>query len=194
MEYPFFNSKTFSVAMTDKLLDLLNQIYGDVVETNEPGATAKIILEALMRKFESNNNPKLSKASDVTLIENLTKEINILKSDIVNAGYNIEASNKENELLKANIRAQAEKEPTKVIEYKEKDLSATQLLIDFTPLEHAVINFIAEQETVRTKKSITPQIILKDIFNRYVSKGACDFFPIPTNEQLETIRLKFKTA
>jgi len=197
MEYPYFNNKTFSVNMQDKHLQVLNELYPDICETTEPDKNARFIFENMLQKFDSNLKPKKS-AEDAKKIAHLEQEIInlnqvIAKFESAEADIkgNMTAANKEIELLRANLLENAGKEPLKITEYKEKDLTPSQILIDFEPLELAVITFVSSQETARTKKPVTPESLLKAIFNRYITHGACDFFPIPSNEQLETIRLKF---
>ena len=203
-DYRYFNAKSFSANMTDNMLIVLNNIIPKMLKTDEPVPsllTGKALLCEMMNILEDEYRPKHSKQEDLDIIKKLTSEIKEQEKVISNFQNtksdnedNLKAAIKENELLKQNIREHTGKEPEKVTVYKEKDLSPTQILIEFSPLEHAVITFVSEQETARTRKTVTPQTILKDIFNLYVTNGACDFFPLPSAEQLKNIRLKFKTA
>ena len=99
-----------------------------------------------------------------------------------------------NENYKQQITELSGKEPiTKVVEKViEKNLTDSQVLVDFSPLEKAIIDLVCRNESARTRKTITPQMILKDIFNNYVTNGASDFFPLPSSSDMRNIQAAFK--
>ena len=102
------------------------------------------------------------------------------------------------ETLKEEIRLLSGRKPEKVIEKViEKvnveipvHLSENQTLVNLSPVEADIMKLVVKNETVRTKRTITPEILFKDIFNRYSLNGACDFFPIPSKQALREIANK----
>jgi len=93
--------------------------------------------------------------------------------------------------LKEEIRVLSGRKPEKIIEKVNVEipvhLSENQTLVNLSPVEADIMKLVVKNETARTKRTITPEILFKDIFNRYILNGACDFFPIPSKHALREI-------
>lgn len=68
----------------------------------------------------------------------------------------------------------------------------SEIIIELTEPEKAVMNEVTKRESERTKKQITPQIIFRDLFNTYMVKGASDVFPRIPDSDLARILQPFK--
>ena len=130
-------------------------------------------------------------------IESKDDEISTLKHKI-NVLSDKEPENvfkNEINILKQEIRELSGRKPEKVFEKVIEKvnveipvrLSENQTLINLTPLESDIMKVVVNNESIRTKRIVTPEMLFKDIFNRYITNGACDFFPIPSGRVLREI-------
>jgi exonuclease III len=198
----YFESKKFMLEVDPDELITINDNFEDIT-----GDTVKLTWRkyfwALHAKAISVVKPNNSKKEDLEKIQNLEAEITRLsvlvdektnQLNILNADFN----NKESEidLLKAQIRELSGKEPLTIEVTKEVQvplqLTETQKIINLTPLEKYLFDVVCAQETKRLKKEITPEIVIKNIFNLYMAYGPADFFPRPySNSELKALNLKF---
>ncbi len=180
---------------TDKILRLESEL--DKINENYQGLLSDLELkdENLFKRdaeIEALNN-KISLLSDKGPEKVLNDEIIGLKEEIRVLSDKQPEKVLKNEIatLKDEIRVLSGKEPVKVIEKVNVEipvrLSENQTLVNLSPVEADIMNLVVKNETVRTKRTITPEILFKDIFNRYILNGACDFFPIPSKQALREI-------
>jgi len=96
------------------------------------------------------------------------------------------------ESLNDSILQLSSKEPEKIEVQIPIKLTNTQYIINLTPLEKYFMDTVCQRESKRTGKPITSEIILKDIFNRYIVYGPCDYFPRPfSSSELKELHTKF---
>ena len=62
--------------------------------------------------------------------------------------------------------------------------------VELSELESALIKHVAEKETKRSGKDITPALLLKTMFSEYCIKGETWFFPFPKRSEIADIKKK----
>ena len=166
-------------------LEKIQHLESEIMKINENFQNALNDTEFLEKKIDKKNEEIQSLKNEISMLSDKKSE-NLLKN--------------ENTILKNEIRELSGRKPEKVFEKViEKEnveipvrLSDNQTLINLTPIEADIMKVITNNESIRTRRIITPEIIFKDIFNRYVTNGPCDFFPIPSNRVLREIAEKHK--
>jgi len=166
-------------------LEKIQHLESEIKEINENFQNALNDNEFLENKVDKKNDEIQALKNEISILLDKKSE-KLLKN--------------ENEILKNEIRELSGRKPEKVFEKVIEKvnveipvrLSDNQTLINLTPIEADIMRVITNNESLRTRRIITPEIIFKDIFNRYVTNGPCDFFPIPSNRVLREIAEKHK--
>lgn len=69
-------------------------------------------------------------------------------------------------------------------------MKANTVQVELSELEFALINHVAEKESKRTGKDVTPALLLKTMFAEYCIKGETWFFPFPKRSEIAEIKSK----
>lgn len=142
------------------------------------------------------DNKSIDENSEVIRLQNIEAEVKILTDDKEALQLIIDSNDEEIETLKNRVRELQGREPEQVTVEKEIKvpiaLSENQIIVNFSPIEKDIINLVARSETKRSLKSVTPELILKDMFNLYITKGACDFFRRPPKDEIVKIKNNHK--
>ena len=166
-------------------IEKIQHLESEIEKIKENFQNAHNDTEFLENKIDKKNEEIQSLKNEISILSDKKSE-NLLKN--------------ENNLLKNEIRELTGRKPEKVYEKVIEKvnveipvrLSDNQTLINLSPIEADIMKVITNNESIRTRRIITPEIIFKDIFNRYVTNGPCDFFPIPSNRVLREIAEKHK--
>jgi hypothetical protein len=173
MEKIFEENKNFAIRFTKDDIDFLNELVPEVIGNDEFKTNRELFFKII------------DKASQRTKIKNEEKE------QYLNEISNLQK--KFDDLLIENLKL-IEK-PVEVVEKPievERKLTENQIIIEFTELEKFLISKVCDSESKRTKKIITPEILLKNMFTSYILKGTHDHFPIPfSNIELVEIFKKY---
>lgn len=69
-------------------------------------------------------------------------------------------------------------------------MKANTVQVELSELEFALIQYVAEKESKRSGKDVTPALLLKTMFAEYCIKGETWFFPFPKRSEIAEIKSK----
>lgn len=136
-------------------------------KSSEPVAT-------YVQKCEEMQNMIHVLNDDLEVAKNLT---DTLQEDKVKLSEQIKDLEAEVEKLKIESTAKVEFEP-----------GENQVLVTLSPLELALINYVADKETKRSGKDISPALLLKTMFSEYCIKGETWFFEFPKRREIKALQ------
>lgn len=168
----------------DEEYNSLRAGYDDVKQENEELKQKIVELKTTLSRKEK----ELSQAND---------KYNILQRGCDGAEEAVEEYEQENEELKNKcIAKDAELEEYKreIEKLKSNDASLetipqNSVIVPLTPLELALIEYVAAKEQERNKgKTVTPATLLKAMFVNYTIHGDMYFFPHPSRSALRELK------
>lgn len=77
-------------------------------------------------------------------------------------------------------------------ENQSKQLTGNQILLNMTDVELEMLNVVISNEKEKYKKDITPEQLIKKLFNKLAINGTCDVFDKIEDSVLKQILSKFK--
>ena len=116
--------------------------------------------------------------------EKLSKQLATLQME------NAKAKELINELQEAKQKWEAHYNEAKNANEALTAMKANTVQVELSELEFALINHVAEKESMRTGKEITPALLLKTMFAEYCIKGETWFFPFPKRSEIAEIKSK----
>lgn len=179
---------TLSVRFNKSEIEKIEEIFDEISASNielsgkdiiwklSDVALSKVPIQHKALQGELDNAREIIKALQKDVNENILlkdEEIKFLKSEL--------------KRLQANPNIQI-KEIEKVVE---KSLSQNDVLIQFTDQHTEILQAICKNESIRVKKDITPDLLLKKMFVDYVKYGPMDFFSMPASI-INKIQEKYK--
>lgn len=174
MEKIFEKGKNFAIRFTDDDIEFLNEIVPEVIGNEDFKTNRELFLKIVDKASQRTKLKNAEKEQYVKEISNLQKKFDDLLMENL-------------KLLEAPA-----KEVEKFVEVERK-LEKNQILIEFQEVEELLIKTVCEAESNRTKKIITPELLLKNMFVSYLIKGTHDHFPIPfSNSELKKLFIKNK--
>lgn len=162
--------------------DFFNKLLSDFV-SDENIDTLRVEIDKLntllKEKSEFITSLEFASAENLEKIEKLQAENTTLQNQNQTLSDNI-----------ATLQAENRQEPTESNEGEHAQNYT--VLVRFTPLEYALINFVAEKETQRLSEEINPCDILRTMFIEYSLRGSEWFFPYPKRKEIEMLKEKLK--
>ncbi|MEE0917126.1 MAG: hypothetical protein UIQ67_02360 [Bacteroidales bacterium] len=162
--------------------DFFNKLLSDFV-SDENIDTLRVEIDKLntllKEKSEFITSLEFASAENLEKIEKLQAENTTLQN--------------QNQTLSDNIATlQAENRQESTESNEGEHAQNYTVLVRFTPLEFALINFVAEKETQRLSEEINPCDILRTMFIEYSLRGSEWFFPYPKRKEIEMLKEKLK--
>lgn len=176
--------------------ELVNQIMLSYVEddnsdnseelTNLQLANKQLSEELTSLKSNSENYSMLQEKLEATEDEKekLSKQLTTLQME------NAKAKELINELQEAKQKWEEHYNEAKNANEALTAMKANTVQVELSELEFALINHVAEKESKRTGKEITPALLLKTMFAEYCIKGETWFFPFPKRSEIAEIKSK----
>lgn len=156
-------------------LQLANkQLSEELTSLKDKAATSSENYSMLQEKLEATEDEK----------EKLSKQLATLQME------NAKAKEVINELQEAKQKWEEHYNEAKNANEALTAMKANTVQVELSELEFALINHVAEKESKRTVKEITPALLLKTMFAEYCIKGETWFFPFPKRSEIAEIKSK----
>lgn len=181
--------------------ELVNEIMLSYIEGNENSDTSEELtnlqlankqlseeLNSLRDKAATNseNHSMLQEKLEATEDEKekLSKQLATLQME------NAKAKELINELTEAKQKWEAHYNEAKNANEALTAMKANTVQVELSELEFALIQYVAEKESKRSGKDVTPALLLKTMFAEYCIKGETWFFPFPKRSEIAEIKSK----
>ena len=156
-------------------LQLANkQLSEELTSLRDKAATSSENYSMLQEKLEATEDEK----------EKLSKQLATLQME------NAKAKEVINELQEAKQKWEEHYNDAKNANETLTAMKANTIQVELSELEFALINHVAEKESKRTGKDVTPALLLKTMFAEYCIKGETWFFPFPKRSEIAEIKSK----
>lgn len=176
----FFNSMLAAATLSKEEAEnkKIKELTAQTVQLTEQLAQAK-------RYIVEQEKEQSKHADEYTELEVENKKLldynDELKMNLTAKDAELEVANTEVEILKTQIAS------------LRKTTSDDGVFVELSPLELALINYVAESEQARHKdNSITPAGLLKAMFVNYTIHGDMYFFPHPSRSTLRELKNKIE--
>ena len=167
--------------------ELVNEIMLSYVEGKDNSDNSEE-LTSLRDKATTNseNYTKLQEKLEATENEKdkLTKQLSTLQME------NAKAKEVITELTEAKQKWEDHYNEAKNANEALTAMKANTVQVELSELEFALIQYVAEKESKRSGKDVTPALLLKTMFAEYCIKGETWFFPFPKRSEIAEIKSK----
>lgn len=196
-----FSKQLVSARLSTETIELIDENFQELTGGTQPVTDRKLIeclLDGALAKGKPNAELQKKCEALSKQVEDHLKTIEHLKDANINLEGEVEQSKQESgeiQDLKNKIFKELQETTNELTEYKEKlqkatlDLEAAlknktpegAILIQLTDKEIKVLQTIAQEETARTKKPVTIDLLMKNVFFYILVNGPHDVFSAPVS-------------
>ena len=168
--------------------ELVNEIMLSYVEGNSNTPDNSDELDSLRSEREQLNSElalyKAKQEETAAEKDKLTKQLSTLQME------NAKAKEVITELTETKQKWEDHYNEAKNANETLTAMKANTVQVELSELEFALIQYVAEKESKRSGKDVTPALLLKTMFAEYCIKGETWFFPFPKRSEIAEIKSK----